>query len=100
MGREILEKEGLPKHGLVCERHIGVGISKAEIISQNLPLPARDMLLLSHEEKIICLADKFFGKSSGNLSKQKSIEAIIVELRKRGEEKVLVFKSLLAAYLD
>ena len=25
LGREVLEKEGLPKHALVCERHIGVG---------------------------------------------------------------------------
>src|SRR3990167_4819755 len=27
LGRELLEKEGFPKHALVCERHVGVGIS-------------------------------------------------------------------------
>jgi len=27
LGRELLEKEGLPKYALVCERHVGVGIT-------------------------------------------------------------------------
>src|SRR3990167_5700954 len=27
LGRELLEKEGVSKHALVCERHVGVGIS-------------------------------------------------------------------------
>jgi uncharacterized protein len=27
LGREILEKEGFPRHSLVCERHVGVGLS-------------------------------------------------------------------------
>ena len=42
-GRELLEAEGLPRHALVCERHIGVGLSAAEIARQQLPLPVRDM---------------------------------------------------------
>ena len=44
LGRKILEKEGLLKHALVCERHIGVGITKEEIIKRKLSLPKRDML--------------------------------------------------------
>lgn len=24
LGRELLEKEGFPKHALVCERHVGI----------------------------------------------------------------------------
>src|SRR6266508_1744628 len=31
IGREILEAEGLPRHALVCERHIGVGLTVADI---------------------------------------------------------------------
>ena len=27
IGREILEAEGFPRHALVCERHIGVGLT-------------------------------------------------------------------------
>lgn len=63
IGREILESEGFPNHALVCERHLGVGLTKAEISTQNLPLPSRDMLPITIEEKIICLADKFFSKN-------------------------------------
>ena len=34
LGREILEKEGLKKHDLVCERHVGIGLRNDEIIAQ------------------------------------------------------------------
>lgn len=74
LGREILEKEGLPKHAMVCERHIGVGITKEEVKDGNLPLPARDMLPVSLEEKIICLADLFFSKDSAK--GERSVEEI------------------------
>ena len=84
LGREILEKEGLPKHALVCERHIGVGISINDIEKQNLPLPKRNMLPISIEEQIICFADKFFSKSD---PKEKSIEKIREELSKFGKTK-------------
>ena len=47
----------------VCERHTGSGITADEIILQKLPLPERDLLPETPEEKIICLADKFFSKS-------------------------------------
>jgi len=42
-GRQILESEGLFRHSLVCERHVGVGITSDEISFRNLPLPKRDM---------------------------------------------------------
>ncbi|MDO8507032.1 MAG: HDIG domain-containing protein [bacterium] len=79
LGRKILEKEGYPKHGLVCERHLGVGISLEEIEVRNLPLPKRNMLPISLEEEIICFADKFFSKGEGLLKKEKSLE----DIRKR-----------------
>jgi uncharacterized protein len=64
LGREILDKEGLPaEFGLVCERHTGAGITKENIEKNHLPLPARDMVPLSLEEKIICCADKYHSKS-------------------------------------
>src|SRR5210317_2121917 len=31
LGREILEKKGLSQHALVCERHVGIGITAEEI---------------------------------------------------------------------
>ena len=92
LGREILEKEGLKKHALVCERHVGTGISKEEIEKKNLPLPKRDMLPISVEEKIICLADKFYSKMQ---SKEKSIGEIRKGLLKFGKDKVKRFDELL-----
>ncbi len=61
-GRELLEAEGLPRHALVCERHIGVGIGIREIREQKLPLPERDMRPLSLEEQVVTYADLFFSK--------------------------------------
>ena len=40
LGRQILEDEGCPLHALVCERHVGMGLTKAEIIEKQLPVPA------------------------------------------------------------
>lgn len=88
LGREILEKEGYLKHALVCERHVGLGISARDIEIQKLPLPARDMLPISIEEKIICLADKFFSKDEEFLTKEKKIEQIRSNHLQFGEDKI------------
>ncbi len=94
LGRKLLEDEGLPLHSLVCERHVGVGITEADIENQSLPLPKRDMLPNTIEEKIICYADKFYSKKSGSPQP----EAALVEVRKNistyGAEKVLRFDIL------
>ena len=88
LGREILEKEGFPKHALVCEKHVGVGLSIQDIERQNLPLPKRDMMPVSIEEEIICFADKFFSKSAEDLSKEKSVDEVRKEQLRFGEDKV------------
>lgn len=64
LGRELLDEEGLdPAFGLVAERHTGAGITLNNILAANLPLPLRDMVPISLEEKIICCADKYYSKS-------------------------------------
>ncbi len=83
LGFELLEKEGYPKHGLVCERHTGTGITMEEISSKNLPLPLRNYVPLSLEEQLICFSDKFFSKS-GDLFQEKSIKQITTSLAKFG----------------
>ena len=88
LGREILEKEGLPKHALVCERHIGVGITKEEVEKFNLPLPKRDMYPVTVEEEIITYADKFFSKDKP----EKTVEEIKKNLKKFWGEKVKKFE--------
>lgn len=97
LGRKILEREGLPRHALVCERHVGVGITKEDIKKQNLPLPKRDMVPVSIEEKIICFADKFFSKKQ-RISKERSIDEIKNNLSKFGEDKVKKFEEWLKLF--
>ena len=95
LGRELLEKEGLPKYALVCERHVGVGITIENIKKNNLPLPKRDMTPQSIEEKIICLADKFFSKK--DLISEKTIEEIKAEAVQYGPENTQRVDGLLRA---
>ena len=94
LGRELLDRIGLPEYGLISERHVGVGISSDDIRTFTLPLPERDMVPVSIEEQIICYADKFFSKN-GNGHKQngeKPVEHIIKTLMPYGQDKVARFQ--------
>ena len=82
LGAELLRREGLPRHALVCERHTGAGISLDEIIRNSLPLPHRDMLPVSLEEQLICYADNFFSKSK--IDVEKPFEKIVQSLGRFG----------------
>lgn len=88
LGREILEKEGLMRHAFVCERHVGVGLDVSDIERHNLPIPKRDMVPLSIEEKIICYADKFFSKRIGTLNIEKPLEDVRQGILKYGQDKL------------
>jgi len=90
LGRELLEKEGYPKHALVCERHTGTGLSLLEIETQNLPIPHREMLPVSIEEEIICFADKFFSKSH-DLTMPKKLTKIRKSMARHGENQIQRF---------
>ena len=90
LGRDLLKQENLPKHGLVCERHTGIGLTKEEIRQQQLPLPQRDMVPQSIEEQIICFADTFFSKGH-DVEKEKTPDEVRIALRKYGEDKIKQF---------
>ena len=89
LGRELLDREGFPKHALVCERHTGTGLSLEIILKRKLPIPHRDMTPQSMEEKIICFADKFFSKSK--LGREKSVKKIRKSLGKHGKHQTEQF---------
>lgn len=91
LGRDILEREGLPRHALVCERHVGVGITREEIERTGLPLPLKDMVPVTLEEQIVCFADKFFSKRRETLHREKSVAEIERELARFGPDKVAKF---------
>lgn len=82
IGKKLLDSIGLYRHALVCERHTGAGLTAAEIESQHLPLPHRDMLPLSLEEKVVCYADKFYSKS--HITTAKPIDKVREQLGKFG----------------
>ncbi len=90
LGRIILETMGLHRHAMVCERHVGTGLTADDIRRQQIPLPLRDMVPETMEEQIICYADKFYSKSwPGN--GEKSIDEIVKSLSRFGTEKVEKF---------
>lgn len=89
LGRELLDNFGYPKHGLVCERHTGTGLSRQDIEMQNLPLPHRNMEPISIEEQVICFADCFYSKT--HLGVEKSVDKVRKKLSKFGEKSVNKF---------
>ncbi|MDR2682451.1 MAG: HDIG domain-containing protein [Dysgonamonadaceae bacterium] len=84
LGAELLRNEGLERHALVCERHTGSGIPRESILRDRLPLPARDMLPETLEEKVICFADKFYSKS--HPGRVKTVGQIRQSLARFGED--------------
>lgn len=72
--REYGAAEGveLEPYARICERHTGSGLTRENILTQQLPLPAQDFLPETAEEKLICLADKFFSKSGDMCEKELS----------------------------
>jgi uncharacterized protein len=89
LGRKLLEEEGLSRHALVCERHVGVGLTVADIRANGFPIPERDMTPLSIEEIIICFADKFYSKVPG--AGEKSLNEVRSQIARYGKEKLRVF---------
>lgn len=98
MGRELLENEGLTEHALVCERHVVAGLSADDVLANGLPLPARDMLPLTLEEKIICYSDKFFSKKTAGLSFEKSLEEARKGIGKYGPVQLQRFDEMTALF--
>lgn len=47
----------------IAKRHTGVGITKEDIINDNLPLPLKDYIAETIEERLIMYADKFHSKN-------------------------------------
>ncbi len=95
LGRQLLEEEGLLRHSLVAERHIGAGITIEDIKKKSLPLPLRDMVPESLEEKIICVADKFFSKNRKTHTEEKPLKVVLEEIAGYGEDKLRFFEQLL-----
>lgn len=89
IGGELLRKEGFEKHARVCERHTGTGLTREQIVRQQLPLPEENFCPETLEEQLICYADKFFSKSHPD--RVLSVEDAARSLEKFGQEGVQKF---------
>lgn len=90
LGGQILRKEGLPVLARICERHTGAGLTREDIIKQQIPLPHQNFLPETEEEKVICYADKFYSKS--DINRVKTWEEAYQSLLKFGIEGATRFK--------
>lgn len=97
LGADIMRADGYPRHALVCERHTGTGLTVADIIAQNLPLPHRDMCPVSLEEKLVCFADKFYSKS--NPDREKPLDKVRKSVARYGENSLRRFEEMAALFL-
>jgi uncharacterized protein len=88
IGAKLLNGEGYPGHALVCERHIGVGLSVQDIKGQDLPLPLRDMSPQTLEEKVVAYADLFFSKTTPG---KRTADKVRASLARYDSKKVAVF---------
>ena len=101
-GAELLRNYGrahdldLEPFARIAERHTGSGLTAAEIAAGGLPLPPRDFLPETPEEKLICLADKFYSKS-GDL-REKSMERARKSMAKFGPGPLARFDALCALF--
>ncbi|MDR0543181.1 MAG: HD domain-containing protein [Dysgonamonadaceae bacterium] len=98
LGAGLLRNEGLEGYARVCERHTGSGIARERILRDRLPLPIRDMLPETLEEKLICFADKFYSKS--HPGKIKTVEKIRKSLARHGKDSVTRWDEMVKLFYE
>ncbi|MCO8275810.1 HD domain-containing protein [Actinoplanes sp. TRM 88003] len=97
LGRELLRGLGLPESlARVCAHHTGVGLTRDDIVAQNLPLPPADYLAETPEETLVMYADKFHSKTTPPRFNTPS--AYAASLVRFGPGKVAIFEDLVARY--
>lgn len=102
LGAEMLRRYGA-EHGIdleacarICERHTGSGLAAAEIRERGMPLPVRDYLPETPEEKAVCLADKFYSKSGDG--EKKTLDAVRRGMARFGEGPARRLEALLELF--
>ncbi|MFE7889777.1 HD domain-containing protein [Streptomyces sp. NPDC057412] len=93
LGQELLEGVGLPAvQCRFCSHHTGVGVTRQDVVRQNLPVPPADYLAETPEERLVMYADKFHSKSRPD--RFLAPDAYAAHVRRFGEEKVTAFQAL------
>lgn len=97
IGAALLRREGAGETvARVAERHTGAGITAAEVMEQELPLPVADYVPETLLERLICYADKFYSKS-GDM-KRKPLERVRRSLERFGADTLHRFDAMSAEF--
>jgi uncharacterized protein len=99
LGHDLLMEEGIPERiSRFASHHTGVGITRQDVLSQDLPLPEGDYVAETTEETVVMYADKFHTKSSP--ARFITPQECAASLRRFGEGKVMAFESMRARFGD
>lgn len=94
LGDELLAGEGFENRiRRFASHHTGVGLTKEQIVSKNLPLPHQDYLAENDEELLVMYADKFHSKSTP--PRFNSSESYKEYVAKFGEENAKKFQDMI-----
>jgi len=97
LGYELLREEGLPE--AICRfasHHTGTGLSRGDVLRQELPLPPGDYLAETPEEVLVMYADKFHSKTTP--PKLLTADAYATYVRRFGADKVAAFEAMRATF--
>lgn len=97
LGYGLLRDEGLPE--AVCRfavRHTGVGITREDVLRQELPLPPADYIAETPEETLVMYADKFHTKTAPPAFL--TAAAYAASVRRFGADKVAAFETMRAVF--
>lgn len=90
LGHELLAGEGFGEEfRRFASCHTGVGLTKEDIIRQDLPIPPGDYLAETGEEALVMYADKFHSKSVPPAFL--TGDAYAAKVRRFGEDKAAAF---------
>jgi uncharacterized protein len=93
LGHELLAEAGYPE--AICRfasRHTGVGLSRDDVIGQELPLPPADYVAETPEEQLVMYADKFHSKTTPPAFL--TAETYAAQVRRFGAGKVAAFEEM------
>ncbi|HET9656826.1 MAG TPA: HDIG domain-containing protein [Kineosporiaceae bacterium] len=97
LGHELLRGLGFPEAVCrFCSCHTGVGISRADILAQGLPLPVADYLPESVEEELVSYADKFHSKTMPPVFV--TADSYAAQVRRFGQDKAARFAAMRDRY--
>ncbi|MFC9759785.1 HDIG domain-containing metalloprotein [Streptomyces sp. NPDC056921] len=97
IGHELLAGEGFAESLCrFCSCHTGVGLTRSDIIAQELPLPRQDFVAVSSEEQLVMYADKFHSKT--NPPRFLRAETYALHVRRFGAAKEDAFRGFSAVF--